>query len=291
MTTHDSSLAIERGYLHPSTGSGLSWGAIIAGAVGAGALVIVLVALGAGLGLSSISAWPNTGLSATALGLGAAIWMIIVHAVASAGGGYLAGRLRARWLGVDANEAYFRDTAHGFLAWALCAVVSAAVLTAAATLVTGAGVAAGGVATAGSGPTVNRDPLAYSVDTLFRSDRPTTDATSDQRSRSEAGAILANTLRNPGDLSAADRSYLGRMVAARTGLSQPDAERRVDEVMVQARAAADGARKAAAVLAIWSVVALLVGALCSSFAAACGGRHRDEIPSAVLPDSTLLRRV
>ncbi len=294
MTTHELPLAMERGYFNPSVGKGLSWGAIIAGSVGAGALFLVLIALGTGLGLSTISAWPNVGTSATAFGLGAALWMIIAHAVASAGGGYLAGRLRARWLGVDANEAYFRDTAHGFLAWALCAVVGASALAGVATLVTTAGMTAGGVAAAtAAGNSQNasfRDPLSYSVDSLFRSDRPVTDATSDQRSRSEAGSILANTLGNRGDLSTADRTYLGRMVAARTGLSQADAERRVDEVMVQARATADAARKAAAALAIWSVVAALVGALCSSFAAACGGCHRDEVPSAALPESTVLRR-
>jgi hypothetical protein len=295
MTTQDPLFAAERGRFDLIAANGVSWAAIIAGSIGAAAVFLILLALGTGLGLSSISAWPNTGVSSVTFSLGAAFWMILVHAVASGGGGYLAGRLRVRWLGVDADEVYFRDTAHGFLAWALCAVLSASVLAAAAALVTTAGITTGGLVTAAAvsnnQAATSRDPLTYAVDTMFRSDRPSTDAAGDQRMRAEVGTIVANSFGARGELSAADRTYVARLVAARTGLSQADAERRVDEVMTQTRAAADAARKAAVALSLWSFIALLVGAFCASFAATCGGRHRDNVPSVALADTTTLRRV
>ncbi len=162
----------------------VAWGAIAGGAVAAAALSLILLALGSGLGLSAISPWAYQGASATTLGIGAIVWLIVMSAAASALGGYIAGRLRVRWMGVDANEAYFRDSVHGFLAWALATIVSAAVLASAASSMvgtvatTGATVAAGGAAaigagagaaTSGAGPTEN--PALYFVDMLYRTDR------------------------------------------------------------------------------------------------------------------------
>jgi len=294
MTTQDPLFTTERSRLDLLSAGGVWWSAVLAGSVAAAALFLVLLALGTGLGLSALSAWPNTGVSAITFSLGAAIWMIIVHAIASAGGGYLAGRLRGRWLGLDADEVYFRDTAHGFLAWALNAVVSATLVAAAAAMVTTAGVTTGGLVTASAVSNNQaasaRDPLTYSVDTMFRSDRPSTDLAADQRARTEVGTIIANSFGNRGELSAADRTYVARQVAARTGLPQAEAERRVDEVMTQTRAAADAARKAAVSLSLWSFIALLVGAFCASFAAACGGRHRDTVQIATVTDTNVLRR-
>jgi hypothetical protein len=47
----------------------------------------------------------------------------------SAFGGYLAGRLRAKWIGPRTDEVLFRDTAHGLLAWALATLLVAALFT------------------------------------------------------------------------------------------------------------------------------------------------------------------
>jgi ribosomal protein L17 len=79
-----------------------------------------------------------------------------------------------------------------------------------------------------------------------------------------------------GALTTEDRSYIVQRVAARTGLSQEEAQRRVDTVVTQAKIAADEARKAAAKTAFWMAAAMLCGALAAAFAAAAGGRERDD---------------
>jgi hypothetical protein len=108
--------------------SGVSWAAIAAGAVAAAALTLVLVALGAGLGLSSISPWSDNGVSAATFEVGTGIYLVVVAVMSSAIGGYLAARLRTKWVGLHSNEVFFRDTAHGFLAWAFATLISATAL-------------------------------------------------------------------------------------------------------------------------------------------------------------------
>jgi hypothetical protein len=184
-------------------------------------------------------------------------------------GGYLAGRLRTKWVNVHTDEVYFRDTAHGFLVWAVGLVITAAFLATAATSIAGK-VAAGAAAT----PSVN-DPNTYFIDTLFRSDAPTADQNG-VAMRSEVGNIFANDLRQP-VLPAADKTYLAKIVAARTGVSETDAEQRVSATFEQARQAADAARKAGAHLSYWTFFALLVGAFCASLAATIGGKQRDHL--------------
>ena len=118
--------------LNESGASAVSWAAILAGAFVAAALTVTLVALGAGLGLSSVSPWSNAGASATTIGVATIVWLILMQLVASATGGYLAGRLRTKWVDVHTDEVFFRDTAHGFLAWAVGVVIGAALLASAA---------------------------------------------------------------------------------------------------------------------------------------------------------------
>ncbi len=171
--------------------SGVSWGAIFAGAVGAAALSLILLILGTGLGLSSVSPWANNGVSAATFGISAIIWITFTQLVASGMGGYIAGRLRTKWVGVHTDEVYFRDTAHGFLAWAVATLLTAALLTssiaaivggaaqagasvvggAASTAVAAGGAAAAGAAGSGSGTMASPlNPVNYFVDTLFRRD-------------------------------------------------------------------------------------------------------------------------
>ena len=107
------------------TSSGVSWGAILAGAAAIAALSLILLVLGVGLGFSTISPWPNSGIGAATLGASAIAWLVLTQIVAAGLGGYLAGRLRIKWATVHTDEVYFRDTAHGFLAWAIAALVVA----------------------------------------------------------------------------------------------------------------------------------------------------------------------
>jgi hypothetical protein len=271
-----------------SSKSAVSWPAILAGAVVATSASVLLLALGSGLGLISTSPWPGSGASAGAITALAAIWLIAVQWIASGLGGYLTGRLRTKWVGTHTHEVFFRDTAHGFVTWALATVVLAALIAAAAASAVGTGVRAG--ATLGSGATdgaanavSHARVTGYDVDMLFRSAQadPGQSATD---VRTEATHILAKGL-TTGDVSAADRAYIAQMIAARTGIAQPDAERRVDDVVAQlntaetkARQAADAARKAAATASILAALSMLIGAFIACAAAALGGQERDLHP-------------
>jgi hypothetical protein len=252
-----------------ASSSGISWAAVIGGAFVGAAMSLILLALGTGIGLSSVSTWSNAGATASTIGVAAITWLIVSQIIASAMGGYLAGRLRTKWVSIHTDEVYFRDTAHGFLVWAVGLVITAAFLASAATSIVG------GTAQLGASALSNTDPNEYFIDTLFRSDRAAPDP-NDASVRAETRGIFANALRQQ-DVPASDKTYLGQLVAGRTGLSQAAAEQRVSEVLTQARQAADNTRKALAHSMYWTFLALLIGAFCASFAATIGGKQRDRL--------------
>ncbi|MEA2936731.1 MAG: hypothetical protein QOC56_235 [Alphaproteobacteria bacterium] len=266
--------------------SGVSWASIAAGAVAAAALTLMLVAFGTALGLSAISPWADSGVSATTFKVGSGIYLCVVAVMASSVGGYLAARLRTKWTGLHTNEVFFRDTAHGFIAWAFATVLSASVLGAAATHIVN-GVAQG-VGAAAPQMAQNTGPAEIYVDRLFRVDPATQPAagtapvTAAQPAsgnadamRSEILRLWTSSFRDRRDLAADDRTYVARLVAARTGLSQAEAEKRVNDVVTEAKAAADRARREAAQLAFWLTASLLLGAFAASLAAVEGGQLRD----------------
>lgn len=253
--------------------SGVSWAAVVAGAVVAAALSLTLLALGTGVGLSSVSPWSNMGASASRVGAGAILWFIIMEIIASAMGGYLAGRLRTKWVNVHTHEVYFRDTAAGFLVWGLGLVITVAFLASAATsMISGS---SQGSAAQTSGGAVAAGTNEYFVDSLLRSNPPAPEKI-DTVVRGEAGRTFTHAL-GQGDAASSDKTYLTALVSAKTGLSRADADRRVSEVLEQARQAADTARKAVAHSMYWTFLALLIGAFCASYAAAIGGRQRDRL--------------
>jgi hypothetical protein len=257
--------------------SAVSWASVAAGAVVAAAVSLALFALGAGLGLASVSPWADSGVSATTFTNASGIYLVIVAVMSSAMGGYLAARLRTKWTGIHSNEVFFRDTAHGFIAWAFATVLSASLLAAAAThIVAGA---ASGVAPAAAQGSSSINPSQVFVDRLFRTDQgATTPAGASENNgatRAEVLRLWTPSFRDNGDLAAADRTYVARLVAAQTGMSQADAEKRVNDVITEAKAAADRARSGAAKLAFWMAAALLFGAFAASLAAVEGGQLRD----------------
>jgi hypothetical protein len=327
-------------------GPAVSWGAIFAGALSAAALSFVLLAIGAAFGLSVISPWDigrqSAGEAAAAAGIGAAIFLIIVHALSSGIGGYLAGRLRSKLVGVRGDETYFRDTAHGLVVWAVSAVATVFLLACLAAGVARGGVALGaaglnaagqavGGAMAAAGPDMmdrmrgDRDTIGYFLDTLFRpatsgaangggtTNQPASDQTGNAQpaaprtapsaaspatvpmspgqaggerrgQRDEVGRILRHAM--AGELSPEDKTYAAQLVAQQTGISQQEAEQRIDQLIDKAKGAraeaeqkakeaADAARKAGMYTALWSAVAMLAGAFCAALAATWGGRARD----------------
>ncbi|MBW8909442.1 MAG: hypothetical protein JF620_10575 [Mesorhizobium sp.] len=287
-----------------SSATAVSWGPIIAGAFAASTLTFILMLLGSGLGLSMVSPWSGSGASVTTFAVSTAIWLIIVQWLSSGVGGYLAGRLRTKWVGIHTDEVYFRDTAHGFLAWALATLLVVGVLGSALSAALGSGVqavsnvasgaamgaSAGASANAGGGATSNA--TSYLVDSLFRPADPTkvaaTGSDGDAAAVGQATRILIAGA-SAGEISADDKAYLSQLVAARTGLSAADAKARVDAMVakiedakVKAKQAADTARKGSATFALLGALSLVIGAFIASAAAALGGRQRDDEETAYL---------
>jgi hypothetical protein len=255
--------------------SGVSWSAVIAGAAVTAALSLILLALGAGLGLSSISPYSNNGLSASALGTSAIIWLIVMEILSSSMGGYLAGRLRTKWAGIHSDEVYFRDTAHGFLAWSTALVITAAFLASAASAMIGSAPAADSSPGSRQVSSQSTDPNAYFVDSLFRSDGSKPEQANGDL-RAETAVIFANGLLL-GELPATDKTHLDQQVSAQTGLDQSQADKRVSDIFASAQQHAEAARKAIAHTLLWTFLALLIGAFCASFSATIGGRQRDHV--------------
>lgn len=277
--------------------SGVSWSAVLAGAVASAALSFILLILGFGLGLSAVSPWSYNDV---AIGKSTIIWLAFMQLASAGIGGYMAGRLRVKWVSVHTDEVYFRDTAHGLLAWAVATLLTAALLAGAVRAVLSGAIDAGAGAANVMGPAISgamrsstmsdnsgnntNNTSSYFADMLLRSDTAAPEADNGAL-RSEVTKIFVTDLA-AGKLTPDDRQYLSRVVSKRTGLAPADAERRVDDIyarMSQATAqtkaalkeAADKARKAAAYSALWAFVALLIGAFFASLCATWGGRQRD----------------
>jgi hypothetical protein len=253
-------------------GPGVSWAAVIAGAAASCALTLVLLSFGMGMGFSVVSPWGNSGVSATTFKIGTGLYFIVMAMISSAVGGYLAGRLRTKWVGIQTTEVHFRDTAHGFLAWAVASVLGAALLASPASSLI-SGTLSGATQVAAS--SAQSSPMDGYVDTLLRSDNPSTQGQQNPSdTRAEMVRLFTSSFRN-GDLNPADKTYVAKVVSARTGLNEADAEKRVTEVTTRVKADLDSARKAAMQIAMWLTLSLFIGAFSSSLAATEGGGLRD----------------
>lgn len=219
-------------------------------------------------------------------------------------GGYLAGRLRSAWTGVAGDEVFFRDSAHGFLAWALATLLTAGLLSSAISNVVGGGLKAGGavasgaVAAAAGGATAAASAddssgsgyAGYYIDSLFRKATADSDisVTSTERPSPEALAEVTRIFTNAiaeGALPESDANYLGQQIAQRTNLTTSEATKRVNETFAElkarleklendAREAADTARKASAATALWLFISLLIGAFIAAYTATRAGTGR-----------------
>src|ERR1700761_4687623 len=241
-------------------GAGVSWAAVLGGAAASLALTLVLLSFGVGMGFAVVSPWGGSGVSATTFKIGTGIYFVVMAMISSAVGGYLAGRLRSKWVGLQTTEVQFRDTAHGFLAWAVASVIGALLLATPATSLIGGALSG---ATQGAANSAQASPMSGYADTLLRSDNRT-DQQSLGDTRGEIVRLFTTSFRERNDINAADRDYLVKVVSSRTGLSQPDAEKRVNDVITQAKADLDKARQTAMHTAIWLTLSLFIGAFCAA---------------------------
>ena len=268
-------------------GSAASWSAILAGSCVAVGASLALMVLGAGLGFASLTVGGDPGVAATGLGVKAVIWLIVTQWLAAALGGYIAGRLRRRWPGTHTHEVFFRDTAHGLVTWALATIVVVALVGGSVrTLLTSEVRIAPGAA-ASLVNTEGASVSAYGVDALLRPAESlalTASATGDREARLEVQHIMINALAAD-RMSAADDDYLQRLVVQRAGVAPAEAKKRVATWVANTQAEAarskgaiEVARRAVARTAIYTALALLIGAFIACVAAALGGQLRDLHP-------------
>ena len=269
----------------------VEWGAVFAGAVLAAALSFVLLTFGTAIGLSAASPWPNSGLSAGVIASLAVFWAIAQQIGSLMAGGYVAGRMRSRWL-EPGHEAEFRDGLHGGLVWAVAVLLSAFLVFATAGLIARTGADVAGKAAASVAST--GDPMDLVLDTMLRptsaaaappaAGAPATTprtrpANASDDVRPEISRLLARAVAS-GSISTENRAYLAQLVAQRSGISQQEAEKRVDEAVNAARAAADKARRAAVLTGFVTAAGLILSFAAAWWAAMKGGQHRDtSIPA------------
>jgi nucleoid DNA-binding protein len=248
----------------PTGGSYVEWSAIFAGAIVASAIIVLMTAFGSAIGLSLVS--PYKGHSAIIFYIALALWFVWITVSSFVAGGYIAGRMRRPIDGATIHESHVRDGVHGLVVWAVAVAIGTwlATWSISSAVKGGAELAKSGASSMSSGATSGVDPIAYGVDILLRPNESASagksgTADTSQRadsSQREVSSILATSGTN-GSLSNDDRARVARIVAARAGLQQTDAEKRVDGVFAQVKAAADKirdandtARKAGVVLAL-----------------------------------------
>lgn len=307
-TKHFNAESTQRNSKNSSNVSAVTWSAIFAGTVATSALILVLMILGLGLGMSSISLWSGEGISANTLGITAIVWLAFTHLIAHGMGGYLAGRLRTKWVTTHTDEVFFRDTAHGFLSWALASLLFATIFSTVAGSIIGATAKAGGNMLGGAATSAfagiastavnsNSSPmqnnlLDYLVNDLFRQDMSS--------NTSNTNAIQPNVVVNNSSniaqvinifatnssasaLPAKDLQYVSLIVAQQTKIPFAEANLRVakafaamQEKITDTKNAAEKARVVTANTALWFFIFLMIGAFSASYAATLGGKWRDE---------------
>jgi hypothetical protein len=257
------------------TRSYLDWGAVIAGAVIAAAISLILLTFGSAIGLSMASPYEGEGASKALFAIALGIWVLWVIVSSNLAGGYVAGRMRRRIGDASEQESDVRDGVHGLAMWGL-GVLVAALLTLAGIsgLTLGGAKLAGAIASSGAGGQSRTDALGYTVDSLFRSTGPTSDGNVESAKREVTRILAMGTAGRP--IADEDKAYVGRLVAARTGLTQPDAQRRVADALAKMKRTADLARKTGIVSGFLLAAALLAGGAAACWSAIMGGRHRDD---------------
>jgi hypothetical protein len=248
----------------------VQWGPAVAGALTAAALAFVLHSFAAAIGLAVSSSAPTWRDSSFMLQLLSGLYLIFAAILAFGVGGYLAGRMRSPISGSD-DEIEFRDGSNGVLVWSIAIVLTVLMTWAAAQSLARVVPSAGNPGAAQS--VAGENLIAYDLDQLFRADQRPQNVDL-AYARSEAAHILLTTAGHAG-ITPNDRAYLIRLTAAQTGLQPPEAERRVDIAIVQARDNIRKARRTGVILAFMAGAAALVGAAVAWFAACTGGQHRD----------------
>lgn len=265
---------MEGGLMAAEERRSIQWSSVIAGAFAAGAMSFILVSFGVAVGLGVSSASPTWRDASAALALLSGLYLMIQAVVSFGFGGYIAGRTTrpAPALATIEDDGERRDGLHGLTSWALAVLIGATLLA-----IIGAAAIDRSPMRSSAGNATSAEPLlSYELDKLFRAPRqpPNTDM---REARAEAGRILMTSSSHSG-VGTDDRAYLVQQVAALTGLSAPEAERRVDGSITASQTAINRARRNSVIVAFSVAAATLIGAAVAWAAAVAGGRHRDGEP-------------
>lgn len=270
----------------------VDWPAIIAGAVLATSISFILFTFGSAIGLGVVSPYRGSAVAPLTAIILSAVWVVFVAASSFMAGAYLTGRMRHRFNDSDERESNARDGMHGLIMWGL-AVLIGAVLAAgslASLARAGATVAAGAAAGAGaaaSNQQAGSGAFDLVTDALFRPAANVTPPAPAQpgvgpsrgETRDEVDRMLARGI-SRGEIVTEDRKYVAQLVARETGMSEAEAEARVntiiDKTIADAKRAADIARKTAIMVACLTATTLLVCGVGAFWAAVRGGDHRDN---------------
>jgi len=261
----------------------VSWAAVIAGTVIAGATGLVLHAFGGAIGLAVSSTAPTWRDASFPLIFLSGIYLVLVALAAYGLGGYVAGRLRVASSALNRDEIEFRDGVHGLFVWACATLLTAFLVTTLALGSTRLTAPSGGSAGPASS-VAGENIIALDLDRLFRADPPATGTDLDYN-RAEAARILLAASGHSA-VSTDERAYLAKLVSSRSGLAAADAEARVDSVFATAKQNIARARRAGVILAFMAGAAAAIGAVAAWLAAEAGGTHRGEmVPSLWWPAS------
>jgi hypothetical protein len=255
------------------TALNIQWSAIIAGAIGASALAFVLHTFAGAIGVSLSSTAPTWRDASVALVLLSGLYLVLTALASYSFGAYLAARLRAPVAGAT-DDTEFRDGMHGLIVWALATLLTGLIVLATVQALTRLAAPSGAV----NGPSTSvagENLIAYDLDRLFRSERRPQGAEGNMNyPRAEAARILLTASSHRG-MQPDDRTYLIRLVTAMTGLAPPEAERRVDQIIAQAKENISRARRTAVILGFMIGAATLLGAAAAWYVSIAAGRHRD----------------
>ena len=245
----------------------VDWGAVFAGVFISLAISSVFLAFGSAIGLSSTSFQTGSTMPGKGMIIAGALWLLWVQVSSFLGGGYVTGRMRRTIGDAPAHEVEIRDGMHGLIVWGVNITIGAAL---ASWLILAAG---SGTLNAAS----KSDALAYSVDRLVRSDTVQPGVNSDQvnNAKTEMARVLAKSI-GVGAPDEADKAYLVRQISAGTGLPEADAQKRLAEEIQALKAKAETARRYGILLAFLTAASFLVSGVAAWWAAATGGKHRNE---------------
>lgn len=238
----------------------VDWGAILAGVAVTSGLLSIFAAFTSAIGLALVPSTSDSRMAGIVFLIATALWALWIQLSSTMVGAYVTGRMRHRIGDAKQAEVEMRDGTHGLIMWAVSVIVSAAF--------------AGWIAIA-AGSAVSKMDLetSYFMERMIRPQITGTMPAANPDVEARASNLLMRTVLVP---NAADQAYLTSQISALAGIPEAEAASRVENTLVEMRAATEKARRFGILLAFFTAVSLLIAAVSAWWAATKGGEHRDQ---------------